>query len=45
MKSTTELKRTGIGHFARVRFEKKMVIGIYSGTLMYANLYGDKYLD
>lgn len=44
-KSLIEHKRTGMRFSARVQFRKNMVIGNYSRTLMYGNLYVDKDLD
>lgn len=34
-----------MGCLSRVQFGKKKVIGYYCGTLMYGNLYDDKYSD
>lgn len=45
MKSMIECKIAGMECFASVWFGKKMIIGYYSGTLMYNNLYGPKKSD
>lgn len=37
MKSTIEVERAGMKYFGRVKFEKSIVIGYYSGTLMSEN--------
>lgn len=45
MKSMNEHKSAGMGCFARLQCGKRKVLRYFSGTLMYTNLYGNKYLD
>lgn len=45
MKSTIENDMAGMGCFSRKRFGKRMVIGCYSNTLMYTNLFEVKNVD
>lgn len=40
-KSTTEYEMERMGCSARAKFGKLMVLGCYSGTMMYLNLYED----
>lgn len=44
MNSTTEHEISGMGCFSGVYLGKRMMILYYSGTLMYINLYINRYL-
>lgn len=45
LKLTIEHEKVGMRCFSRVQFKKTMLMRYYTGTLMYVNMYGDKYLD
>lgn len=45
IKSTIDHERSWMQCFSRVQFGKRMVVGYFRGTLMYADLYGNRDLD